>query len=177
LKSGEKLFLHLDKELKGWEKLMIRYLLCGIIFVTAAALPLAQAASKHEISGVEARQRQLIESNIKAYTGLTRFFVISISFPGAERIGGHHQDFVNWLEYHIQLYAGHKPLTVKAPLSAQVPDVAQLLSGAYPAKDYVFVRYRGVEDKAAVRAAIERALGLAPSVGFRYTTDYWSVPE
>lgn len=156
---------------------MNRYLLGGIIFVTAAAFPLAQAASKHEISGVEARQRQLIESNIKAYTGLTRFFVISISFPGAERIGGHHQDFIDWLEYHIRLDAGHSHLTVEAPFGAQIPDVAYLLPGAHPAMDYFFVSYAGADDKAAVRASIERALGLAPTVGFRYITNYWSVPE
>lgn len=167
----------LGKELKGWEKLMIRYLLCGIIFLTASSLPLAQAANTSEVSGFEARQRQLIESNIKAYTGLTRFFVISVSFPGAERIGGNHQDFLDWLDHHIKLYAGHNPPTVKASFNAQVPDIAQLLSSAFPAKDYVFVRYGGPKDKVAVRAAIDRALGLAPSMGFRYITDYWSVSE
>ena len=156
---------------------MIRYLLYGVIFLAASALSPAQAANKHTISGVEASQRKLIESNIKAYTGLTRFFVISISFPGAERTGGHHQDLLDWLEYHIRLYAGHSHLTVKAPFSAQVPDADQLLSGAYPAMDYVFVPYAGLDDKAAVRTSIKRALGLAPTVGFRYITNYWSVPE
>lgn len=156
---------------------MIRYPLYGVIFLAASALSPAQAAYKHAISGVEASQRKLIESNIKAYTGLTQFFVISISFPGAERTGGHHQDFLDWLEYHIRLYAGRSHLTVKAPFSAQIPDAAQLLSGAYPAMDFAFVPYAGANDKAAVRASIERALGLAPAVGFRYTTNYWAVPE
>jgi len=156
---------------------MIRYLLYGVIFLAASALPPAQAANKHAISAVEASQRKLIESNIKAYTGLARFFVISISFPGAERVGGHHQDFIDWLEYHIRLDAGHTHLSIEAPFGAQIPDAAYLLPGAPPAMDYVFVSYSGADDKAAVRASIERVLGLAPTVGFRYITNYWSVPD
>lgn len=156
---------------------MIRYLLCGIIFVTAAALPLAQAANTSEVSGLEAGQRQQIESGIKAYTGLTRFFVISVGFPGAERVAGNHQDFLYWLGHHIKVYARRNPLTHKASFNAQVPDVAQVLSSSFPARGYVFVRYDGPKDKAAVCAAIERALGVAPNMGFRYITDYWSVSE
>lgn len=156
---------------------MIRYVLFGMIFMTGAALPLANAASTSEVSGLEAGQRQQIESGIKAYTGLTRFFVISVGFPGAERVAGNHQDFLDWLGHHIKVYAGHDPSIHKASFNAQASDVAQVLSRSCPAKGYVFISYGDPRDKAAVIAAIEQALSLAPSMGFRYTTDYWSVSE
>lgn len=156
---------------------MIRCLLSAIIFSMAPALSLAQAANASKVSGWEAGQRRLVESGIKAYTGLTRFFVISVSFPRAEKVGDHHQDFLNWLDRHIKIYAEHELRTPRGSFNPQTPDLAQVLFSSAPARGYVFFGYSGPEDKAAVRAAINRALRSAPTMGFRYKTDYWSVSE